>query len=404
LFAPRRQAAKFKAERKQHYNEFQRVQEMRRKLAEEDDDDDGDNGAAEAAAEPGPEPGKEVVAPARSDWRAALPASGQAGRLQPLPGQPRARPAVALEDVHGDGSLLKAVLRPADTEEWERPWELAAVRLRCAAWPGGGELALVVDEPGPEAAAAPALWRDLDAAARTMRRGERALLMQSGGEATELRGQPGRLEVELLGFENMGSIALNNPAQSLADFAAVKVRGAARVAGADYVRAARRYRRCVDLLEYDKKHDFGAWTEAQKDERDREVVAAYSNLALCLLKLGDAAAAAEACDAVLKMAPRHVKALYRRGTARAAAGGAALDGAVEDFKLLLEVEPANSAAKRAAAQARRGLKEWRASAEGRAAATAERAAGLQARPTSAQSAAMACAFPAHISMPTDPRE
>ncbi|XP_036624709.1 FK506-binding protein-like [Trichosurus vulpecula] len=74
---------------------------------------------------------------------------------------------------------------------------------------------------------------------------------------------------------------------------------------------------------------------------DRTIL--HANLAACQLQLGLPTLAAQSCDRVLERDPRHVKALYRRGVARAAFGE--LDGAAADLRRVLEVEPGNRAAR-----------------------------------------------------------
>lgn len=69
----------------------------------------------------------------------------------------------------------------------------------------------------------------------------------------------------------------------------------------------------------------------------------YANLAACQLLLGHPQLAAQSCDRVLEREPGHLKALYRRGVARAALGD--LEKATADFKKVLAVDPKNRAAK-----------------------------------------------------------
>ncbi|XP_056673912.1 FK506-binding protein-like isoform X2 [Monodelphis domestica] len=74
-----------------------------------------------------------------------------------------------------------------------------------------------------------------------------------------------------------------------------------------------------------------------------ERIILHANLAACQLQLGQPTLAAQSCDRVLERDPRHVKALYRRGVARAAFGE--LDGAAADLRRVLELEPGNRAAR-----------------------------------------------------------
>ena len=86
----------------------------------------------------------------------------------------------------------------------------------------------------------------------------------------------------------------------------------------------------------------------QVEARDL-VVSLHVNRAAALLRLERRADAEQACDAALKLQPENVKALYRRGVARA-------DNplkAIEDLKQALRLEPGNTAAKRELAKAER---------------------------------------------------
>uniref|UniRef100_A0A5F8HGQ8 FKBP prolyl isomerase like n=1 Tax=Monodelphis domestica TaxID=13616 RepID=A0A5F8HGQ8_MONDO len=86
--------------------------------------------------------------------------------------------------------------------------------------------------------------------------------------------------------------------------------------------------------------------ELASEERqllDAKRIILHANLAACQLQLGQPTLAAQSCDRVLERDPRHVKALYRRGVARAAFGE--LDGAAADLRRVLELEPGNRAAR-----------------------------------------------------------
>lgn len=69
----------------------------------------------------------------------------------------------------------------------------------------------------------------------------------------------------------------------------------------------------------------------------------HANLAACQLLLGHPQLAAQSCDRVLEREPGHLKALYRRGVARAALGD--LEKATADLKKVLAADPKNRAAK-----------------------------------------------------------
>eukprot|EP00931_Biecheleriopsis_adriatica_P073425 TRINITY_DN47709_c0_g1_i1.p1 TRINITY_DN47709_c0_g1~~TRINITY_DN47709_c0_g1_i1.p1 ORF type:complete len:663 (+),score=182.51 TRINITY_DN47709_c0_g1_i1:44-2032(+) len=71
--------------------------------------------------------------------------------------------------------------------------------------------------------------------------------------------------------------------------------------------------------------------------------AAESNISACYLKLGDLANTLATCNGILKEEPSNVKALFRR--AKAHYGRAEHHDAARDLERLLELDPANSAAK-----------------------------------------------------------
>ena len=70
--------------------------------------------------------------------------------------------------------------------------------------------------------------------------------------------------------------------------------------------------------------------------------ARYSNRAMALLKLGNFVDAEADCSTCLSLDPSNVKALLRRGTARAYL--AQFQAALEDFEHVLVLEPNNVAA------------------------------------------------------------
>ena len=79
------------------------------------------------------------------------------------------------------------------------------------------------------------------------------------------------------------------------------------------------------------------------------IVSLHVNRAAALLRLERREDAEQACDAALKLQPENVKALYRRGVARAENP----IKAIEDLKRALQLEPGNTAAKRELAKAER---------------------------------------------------
>ncbi|XP_063794221.1 FK506-binding protein-like [Pseudophryne corroboree] len=102
--------------------------------------------------------------------------------------------------------------------------------------------------------------------------------------------------------------------------------------------AERRYARALRLLVCTPR------------EAEEEKVTLLSNLAACDLKRGRLREAEERCTRVLDKEPAHLKALYRRGVARA--GMSDWKGARGDFENLLKLDPGNKDARREIARVR----------------------------------------------------
>ncbi|KAM5146443.1 FK506-binding protein-like [Mantella aurantiaca] len=85
-------------------------------------------------------------------------------------------------------------------------------------------------------------------------------------------------------------------------------------------------------------------------DAEEEKVALLSNLAACDLKKRRFREAEVRCTRILDMDPNHLKALYRRGIARA--GMSDWEGARGDFDKLLKLDPGNKEAKRELASVR----------------------------------------------------
>ena len=75
---------------------------------------------------------------------------------------------------------------------------------------------------------------------------------------------------------------------------------------------------------------------------DDSIPMLYSNRAMAYLKLGNFVEAERDCSLALSIDPGNVKALLRRGTARAYL--AQFQQALEDFNKVLSVEPSNAQA------------------------------------------------------------
>ncbi|XP_051852280.1 FK506-binding protein-like isoform X1 [Antechinus flavipes] len=173
-------------------------------------------------------------------------------------------------------------------------------------------------------------WRDslwgevLEKCLETMCSGEQAELLLPGGA------EPPAL-ITLASF-TMGKDSWELSVREKEELASEeRARGTELFRAGNPEAAARCYSRALRLL----------MTLPPPGPPDRTIL--HANLAACQLQLGQPTLAAQSCDRVLERDPRHVKALYRRGVARAAFGE--LDGAADDLRRVLEVEPGNRAAR-----------------------------------------------------------
>jgi tetratricopeptide (TPR) repeat protein len=111
-----------------------------------------------------------------------------------------------------------------------------------------------------------------------------------------------------------------------------------------FEKAIEAYGRGVKVLRpWQSSFQGGAPNRTLSVEERTAVVAMLSNKAACFLKLGQFESCAEDCKAVLKLSPKHVKALYRRSQSNRAMGR--LKAAIKDLKKLLKIEPSNRVAR-----------------------------------------------------------
>ncbi|XP_053235317.1 FK506-binding protein-like [Podarcis raffonei] len=113
-----------------------------------------------------------------------------------------------------------------------------------------------------------------------------------------------------------------------------KERGGELYRAGDVAAAARRYARALRLLV----------VAAPPPDYDQIKAELHANLAACQLRLHQPANAACNCTKTLALQPANTKALFRRGLAHDAMND--LEGAAQDLKGVLQVEPGNRAARR----------------------------------------------------------
>ena len=309
---------------------------------------------------------------------------------------------VAATDVNGDGRVLKTTLHVEESaQEWERPWELARAKVCYTLWlepdgggvpsqqlmdTGGGSgggtgtpVEIWIDEPPVPAAeqTEAELPEGLEAAIRTMRRGETARVSirpnakppaasrRRGGSGSKVAGFPeghahcGKAlvaEVTLVNFDNPGSVMMMNADEELEKAAECKALGNQRFKAGDYARALRRYKRALELLEYDEKRNFVGWEAEQKVLQAKERVSVLNNMAMVHFKLGDYDESRKMCGRVLAAEPGNAKAKYRRAAAHLAMGGEHIADSVDELKAVLVLEPTNQQAKKELAKAKKALK------------------------------------------------
>lgn len=126
--------------------------------------------------------------------------------------------------------------------------------------------------------------------------------------------------------------------------------GSRLVREARYLLARQRYKGAVELLSHTDN-----FKEATKSAAIALKLTCELNSAQCFLKMSDFFGARSACDAVLKLEPNNVKALFRRATANMQLNE--FEGAVSELRRLLGVDPNNAEARRMLPQAQRGVKD-----------------------------------------------
>ncbi|CAJ0587853.1 unnamed protein product, partial [Mesorhabditis spiculigera] len=128
----------------------------------------------------------------------------------------------------------------------------------------------------------------------------------------------------------------------LSDDEKIKAAEEAKERGNDFLKqgklklALKKYQRIEELLEHRYSKD------APSEKRDALMVAAYLNMALAYSQLNEEVETVAACDKALKMDPKNVKALYRKGCAKLSF--ADFDEAVAIFTEIRHIEPNNKAA------------------------------------------------------------
>ncbi|CAL8263565.1 unnamed protein product [Merluccius merluccius] len=145
-------------------------------------------------------------------------------------------------------------------------------------------------------------------------------------------------KIKLTAFEKAKESWEMNTPEKIEQSSIVKEKGTQYFKEGKYKQATVQYKRIVTWLESES-----ALGEEDEQKAKALRLAAHLNLAMCYLKIQEAAQALENCDKALLLDESSEKALFRRGEALVAMKE--FDGAREDFQQVIQLYPANKAAK-----------------------------------------------------------
>ncbi|XP_037623516.1 peptidyl-prolyl cis-trans isomerase FKBP4 isoform X2 [Sebastes umbrosus] len=145
-------------------------------------------------------------------------------------------------------------------------------------------------------------------------------------------------KIKLTAFEKAKESWEMNTLEKLEQSGIVKEKGTQYFKEGKYKQASVQYKRIVSWLE----HESGLSEEDEKIAKALRL-AAHLNLAMCFLKLQEPNQAQENCDKALDLDASNEKALFRRG--EALFGMKEFDRAKDDFQQVVQLYPANKAAK-----------------------------------------------------------
>ncbi|XP_041853269.1 peptidyl-prolyl cis-trans isomerase FKBP4 isoform X2 [Melanotaenia boesemani] len=157
-------------------------------------------------------------------------------------------------------------------------------------------------------------------------------------------------KISLTAFEKAKESWEMNTPEKLEQSSIVKEKGTLYFKEGKYKQASVQYKRIVSWLE----HESGLSGEDEKKAKALQL-AAHLNLAMCYLKMQEPSLALENCDKALEMDATNEKALFRRG--EALFGMKEFDRARDDFQRVLQLYPANKAAKSQVVLCQKRIKE-----------------------------------------------
>ncbi|XP_023811642.1 peptidyl-prolyl cis-trans isomerase FKBP4 isoform X2 [Oryzias latipes] len=157
-------------------------------------------------------------------------------------------------------------------------------------------------------------------------------------------------KIKLTAFEKAKESWEMNTPEKLEQSSIIKEKGTQYFKDGKYKQASVQYKKIVSWLE----HESGLSEEDEKKAKTLRL-AAHLNLAMCYLKLHEPNQALENCDKALEMDASNEKALFRRGEALFAMNE--FDKARDDFQRVVQLYPANKAAKSQVMLCQKRLKE-----------------------------------------------
>ncbi|KAL3966888.1 peptidyl-prolyl cis-trans isomerase FKBP4/5-like protein [Sarotherodon galilaeus] len=157
-------------------------------------------------------------------------------------------------------------------------------------------------------------------------------------------------KIKLTAFEKAKESWEMNTLEKLEQSSIVKEKGTQYFKEGKYKQASVQYKRIVSWLE----HESGLSEEEEKKAKALQL-AAHLNLAMCFLKLQEPNKALEHCDKSMELDASNEKALFRRG--EALFGMNEFEKARDDFQKVLQLYPANKAAKNQVLLCQKRIKE-----------------------------------------------
>ncbi|XP_026031830.1 peptidyl-prolyl cis-trans isomerase FKBP4 [Astatotilapia calliptera] len=157
-------------------------------------------------------------------------------------------------------------------------------------------------------------------------------------------------KIKLTAFEKAKESWEMNISEKLEQSSIVKEKGTQYFKEGKYKHASVQYKRIVSWLE----HESGLSEEDDKKAKALQL-AAHLNLAMCFLKLQEPNKALEHCDKSMELDASNEKALFRRG--EALFGMNEFEKARDDFQKVVQLYPANKAAKNQVLLCQKRIKE-----------------------------------------------